>query len=147
RDEPPAVQEADEEKPPMMGSCVSQEFFTRAQKEYSIASHPQCPPSTHHDSQQVPTAALEKDNSKENQMDFCWDPLQKCFKTSSGVLSDSKSGSSGYNVTALATSSLVGLVQTIKDHITKPTAMARGRVAHLIEWKGWSAPRRAVSRG
>lgn len=33
-----------------------------------------------------------------------------------------------------------GLVQTIKDHVTKPTAMARGRVAHLIEWKGWSAP-------
>ncbi|XP_074789953.1 protein FAM131C isoform X2 [Natator depressus] len=77
---------------------------------------------------------------QENQMDFCWDPLQKCFKTSSGILSNSKSGSSGYNITALATSSLVGLVQTIKDHITKPTAMARGRVAHLIEWKGWSAP-------
>lgn len=34
-----------------------------------------------------------------------------------------------------------GVVQSIKDHITKPTAMARGRVAHLIEWKGWSAPR------
>lgn len=30
------------------------------------------------------------------------------------------------------------MVQSIKDHITKPTAMARGRVAHLIEWKGWS---------
>ena len=30
-------------------------------------------------------------------------------------------------------------MQSIKDHITKPTAMARGRVAHLIEWKGWSA--------
>lgn len=26
---------------------------------------------------------------------------------------------------------------TIKEHITKPTAMAQGRVAHLIEWKGW----------
>uniref|UniRef100_A0A8D0GB15 Family with sequence similarity 131 member C n=1 Tax=Sphenodon punctatus TaxID=8508 RepID=A0A8D0GB15_SPHPU len=64
----------------------------------------------------------------------------KCFKTSNGILSDSKPGSSTYHVTALATSSLVGLVQTIKDHITKPTAMARGRVAHLIEWKGWSAP-------
>ncbi|CAB1336377.1 unnamed protein product, partial [Coregonus sp. 'balchen'] len=25
----------------------------------------------------------------------------------------------------------------IKEHITKPTAMAQGRVAHLIEWKGW----------
>lgn len=30
-----------------------------------------------------------------------------------------------------------GLVATIKEHITKPTAMAQGRVAHLIEWKGW----------
>uniref|UniRef100_A0A672YRJ5 Family with sequence similarity 131 member C n=1 Tax=Sphaeramia orbicularis TaxID=375764 RepID=A0A672YRJ5_9TELE len=29
------------------------------------------------------------------------------------------------------------LVATIKEHITKPTAMAQGRVAHLIEWKGW----------
>lgn len=36
-----------------------------------------------------------------------------------------------------------GVVQSIKDHITKPTAMARGRVAHLIEWKGWSAQRAA----
>ena len=34
-----------------------------------------------------------------------------------------------------------GVVQSIRDHITKPTAMARGRVAHLIEWKGWSAQR------
>ncbi|ETE66120.1 hypothetical protein L345_08091, partial [Ophiophagus hannah] len=33
-----------------------------------------------------------------------------------------------------------GLIQSLKDHITKPTAMAQGRVAHLIEWKGWSAP-------
>lgn len=24
--------------------------------------------------------------------------------------------------------------------MTKPTAMAQGRVAHLIEWKGWSKP-------
>ncbi|XP_074831950.1 protein FAM131C, partial [Carettochelys insculpta] len=119
------------------------EFFTSAQKEYSIASHtcqPEVPPSIPRESLKVPTAALE-DNSKENQMDFCWDPLQKCFKTSNRILSDSRSGSSSYNVTALATSSLVGLVQTVKDHITKPTAMARGRVAHLIEWKGWSAPR------
>nr|XP_046253160.1 protein FAM131C [Scatophagus argus] len=44
---------------------------------------------------------------------------------------------SGYNIGELATSSLIGLVATIKEHITKPTAMAQGRVAHLIEWKGW----------
>ncbi|XP_006023312.1 protein FAM131C [Alligator sinensis] len=126
-----------------MGSCMSKEFFTSAHKEYSVASKPSQPessPAAPRGSQQGPPAAAEKAISKENQMDFCWDPLQKCFKTSHGILSNSKSGSSTYNVTALATSSLVGLVQTIKDHITKPTAMARGRVAHLIEWKGWSAP-------
>ncbi|ELK10485.1 Protein FAM131C, partial [Pteropus alecto] len=64
---------------------------------------------------------------------------KRCFQTTNGYLSDSRSCSSNYNVAALATSSLVGVVQSIKDHITKPTAMARGRVAHLIEWKGWSA--------
>uniref|UniRef100_A0A670ZVE5 Family with sequence similarity 131 member C n=1 Tax=Pseudonaja textilis TaxID=8673 RepID=A0A670ZVE5_PSETE len=32
-----------------------------------------------------------------------------------------------------------GLIQSLKDHVTKPTTMAQGRVAHLIEWKGWSA--------
>ncbi|XP_030277700.1 protein FAM131C isoform X2 [Sparus aurata] len=42
-----------------------------------------------------------------------------------------------YDIGELATSSLMGLVATIKEHITKPTAMAQGRVAHLIEWKGW----------
>ncbi|XP_043936450.1 protein FAM131C [Protopterus annectens] len=63
---------------------------------------------------------------------------KKCLKASNGILPDSKSSSNSYDITALATSSLIGLVQTIKDHITKPTAMARGRVAHLIEWKGWS---------
>uniref|UniRef100_A0A452ETT1 Family with sequence similarity 131 member A n=1 Tax=Capra hircus TaxID=9925 RepID=A0A452ETT1_CAPHI len=35
---------------------------------------------------------------------------------------------------------LPGISQVVKDHVTKPTAMAQGRVAHLIEWKGWSKP-------
>lgn len=25
----------------------------------------------------------------------------------------------------------------MKDHVTKPTAMGQGRVAHMIEWQGW----------
>lgn len=33
-----------------------------------------------------------------------------------------------------------GISQVVKDHVTKPTAMAQGRVAHLIEWKGWNKP-------
>ena len=36
-----------------------------------------------------------------------------------------------------------GISQVVKDHVTKPTAMAQGRVAHLIEWKGWCKPMEA----
>ncbi|ROL46854.1 Protein FAM131C [Anabarilius grahami] len=61
-----------------------------------------------------------------------------------GSMSDKRS-SSGYDIGELATSSLLGLLATIKDHITKPTAMAQGRVAHLIEWKSWGGE--ATTRG
>ncbi|XDV45987.1 hypothetical protein PO909_013974 [Leuciscus waleckii] len=61
-----------------------------------------------------------------------------------GSMSDKRS-SSGYDIGELATSSLLGLLATFKDHITKPTAMAQGRVAHLIEWKSWGGE--AASRG
>ncbi|XP_064156786.1 protein FAM131C isoform X2 [Anguilla rostrata] len=67
-------------------------------------------------------------------------------KSSNGSLSDKKS-TSGYDIGELATSSLLGLVATIKEHITKPTAMAQGRVAHLIEWKGWSTGAGAEGAG
>nr|XP_048282653.1 protein FAM131C [Myodes glareolus] len=89
-------------------------------------------------SQHPPAVVPDHDAGKDKQMDFCWDPWQRCFQTTNGYISDSRACPSNYSVAALATSSLVGVVQSIKDHITKPTAMARGRVAHLIEWKGWS---------
>ncbi|KAJ3594402.1 hypothetical protein NHX12_003709 [Muraenolepis orangiensis] len=41
---------------------------------------------------------------------------------------------------ALARSSLNGISQAMRDHVTKPTSLAQGRVAHLIEWKGWPRP-------
>ncbi|XP_003935017.1 protein FAM131C [Saimiri boliviensis] len=123
-----------------MGSCVSRDLFTSAHKDCPIPQgtnplNPDLPSGC------TPTVAPDHVTGKDKQMDFCWDPWQRCFQTTNGYLSDSRSCSSKYNVAALATSSLVGVVQSIKDHITKPTAMARGRVAHLIEWKGWSAHR------
>lgn len=125
---------------PVMGSCVSRDLFTGAHKDCPLpqGTDPLSPdlPASH-----PPTIAPDHVTGKDKQMDFCWDPWQRCFQTTNGYLSDSRSCSSHYNVAALATSSLVGVVQSIKDHITKPTAMARGRVAHLIEWKGWSAQR------
>ena len=35
---------------------------------------------------------------------------------------------------------LPGISQAMRDHVTKPTSLAQGRVAHLIEWKGWPRP-------
>lgn len=32
---------------------------------------------------------------------------------------------------------LPGVTRTMKERVTKPTAMAQGRVAHMIEWQNW----------
>lgn len=33
-----------------------------------------------------------------------------------------------------------GVTRSMKDKVTKPTAMAQGRVAHMIEWQSWGKP-------
>ncbi|XP_034070996.1 uncharacterized protein LOC117545358 isoform X7 [Gymnodraco acuticeps] len=33
-----------------------------------------------------------------------------------------------------------GVPRSMKDKVTKPTAMAHGRVAHMIEWQSWGKP-------
>uniref|UniRef100_UPI003AB07A53 protein FAM131A n=1 Tax=Centroberyx gerrardi TaxID=166262 RepID=UPI003AB07A53 len=50
---------------------------------------------------------------------------------------DSRKAVSIHEFAALARSSLNGISQAVRDHVTKPTSLAQGRVAHLIEWKGW----------
>ncbi|XP_077116532.1 protein FAM131C [Ranitomeya variabilis] len=121
-----------------MGSCISKEFFFTGHKEFHFSTKNtklSCPPVL---SPEIPPEGAAPTDSAEDDED---DVLgQTCYKASDGFMCDSKATSASYEITELATSSLIGLVQTIKDHITKPTAMARGRVAHLIEWKGWSAP-------
>ncbi|XP_069893959.1 protein FAM131C isoform X1 [Dipodomys merriami] len=123
-----------------MGSCVSRDLFTSAHKDCPVPQGSELL-SPHLPSSCPPAFPPDHVAGKDKQMEFCWDPWQRCFQTTNGYLSSSRACSSNYSVAALATSSLVGVVQSIKDHITKPTAMARGRVAHLIEWKGWSAQR------
>ncbi|XP_041697833.2 protein FAM131B isoform X2 [Coregonus clupeaformis] len=51
--------------------------------------------------------------------------------------SDRRKAVSIQEIAALARSSLNGISQAMKDHVTKPTSLQGGRVAHLIEWKGW----------
>uniref|UniRef100_A0A4W5QST5 Family with sequence similarity 131 member Aa n=1 Tax=Hucho hucho TaxID=62062 RepID=A0A4W5QST5_9TELE len=54
--------------------------------------------------------------------------------------SDTRKVVSIQEIAALARSSLNGISQAMKDHVTKPTSLQGGRVAHLIEWKGWPKP-------
>nr|XP_046272652.1 uncharacterized protein LOC124074126 isoform X6 [Scatophagus argus] len=34
----------------------------------------------------------------------------------------------------------ISVTRSMKDKVTKPTAMAQGRVAHMIEWQSWGKP-------
>ncbi|XP_055081333.1 protein FAM131B-like [Periophthalmus magnuspinnatus] len=54
-----------------------------------------------------------------------------------------RKSANSYGIGALAKSSLTGVsgvTRSMKDKVTKPTAMAQGRVAHMIEWQSWSTP-------
>ncbi|KAJ3609808.1 hypothetical protein NHX12_024318 [Muraenolepis orangiensis] len=51
-----------------------------------------------------------------------------------------RSSVNSYGIGALAGSSLSGVSRSMKDKVTKPTGMAQGRVAHMIEWQSWGKP-------
>ncbi|XP_067873467.1 protein FAM131C [Heterodontus francisci] len=130
-----------------MGCCISREILTNTYESPSKASDvPQITSNAVAQEKKEPPPTADHEVCKQDRTDFCWDPIiQNCFGSTNVIFSGSKQTLNGYDITALARSSLVGLVQTVKDHITKPTAMARGRVAHLIEWKGWGAQRRGCN--
>lgn len=104
-----------------MGSCVSRDLFTSAHKNCPMPQgadplNPDLP------SGRTPTVAPDCVIGKDKQMDFCWDPWQRCFQTTNGYLSDSRSRPGNYNVAALATSSLVGVAEQFA--ITEATLSA-----------------------
>uniref|UniRef100_A0A8C7Y4G5 Family with sequence similarity 131 member Bb n=1 Tax=Oryzias sinensis TaxID=183150 RepID=A0A8C7Y4G5_9TELE len=68
-------------------------------------------------------------------------PLQLSMEDTTSILPRLKRNSNAYGIGALAKSSLSGVSgvsRTMKERVTKPTAMAQGRVAHMIEWQNWS---------
>ncbi|XP_067882075.1 protein FAM131B-like [Heterodontus francisci] len=72
-----------------------------------------------------------------------WDGINLSMEDTTSILPSLKRNSNPYGIGALAKSSLSvrlhsGISKTVKDHITKPTAMGSGRMAHMIEWQGWS---------
>uniref|UniRef100_A0A3Q2YAU5 Family with sequence similarity 131 member Ba n=1 Tax=Hippocampus comes TaxID=109280 RepID=A0A3Q2YAU5_HIPCM len=61
-----------------------------------------------------------------------------------------RKSANSYGIGALAKSSLTGVsgvTRSMKDKVTKPTAMAQGRVAHMIEWQSWGKPSAGAPRG
>ncbi|XP_070996045.1 AF4/FMR2 family member lilli-like isoform X1 [Oncorhynchus clarkii lewisi] len=71
------------------------------------------------------------------------DGEQLSMEDTSSILPRLKRNSSAYGIGALAKSSLTGVSgvsRSMKDKVTKPTAMASGKVAHMIEWQSWNTP-------
>ncbi|XP_054477610.1 protein FAM131B isoform X1 [Anoplopoma fimbria] len=69
------------------------------------------------------------------------DGEQLSMEDTTSILPRLKRNSNAYGIGALAKSSLSGVSgvsRTMKERVTKPTAMAQGRVAHMIEWQNWS---------
>ncbi|XP_062265218.1 uncharacterized protein LOC133972046 isoform X3 [Platichthys flesus] len=60
--------------------------------------------------------------------------------TTSILPRNNRKSNDSYGIGALAKSSLTGVSRSMKDKVTKPTAMAQGRVAHMIEWQSWGKP-------
>lgn len=75
-------------------------------------------------------AALARSSLNGNDLLFFYLPF--VLFTNSVLNSDSDSD--------LSLSLCPGISQAVRDHVTKPTSLAQGRVAHLIEWKGWPKP-------
>uniref|UniRef100_A0A8C7V0C8 Family with sequence similarity 131 member Ba n=1 Tax=Oncorhynchus mykiss TaxID=8022 RepID=A0A8C7V0C8_ONCMY len=68
---------------------------------------------------------------------------QLSMEDTSSILPRLKRNSNAYGIGALAKSSLTGVSgvsRSMKDKVTKPTAMASGKVAHMIEWQSWNTP-------
>ncbi|XP_031431693.1 uncharacterized protein fam131bb isoform X2 [Clupea harengus] len=84
---------------------------------------------------------VQKDGEQYGRSDFSWEGINLSMEDTTSILPRlNKRHSNAFGIGALAKSSLTGVTGTtrsMKDKVTKPTAMAQGRVAHMIEWQNW----------
>ncbi|XP_063818740.1 protein FAM131B isoform X1 [Pseudophryne corroboree] len=78
--------------------------------------------------------------SNETRTDFSWDGINLSMEDTTSILPRLKRHSNAYGIGALAKSSVKGVSRSMKDKVTKPTALGSGRVAHMIEWQSWGQP-------
>ncbi|XP_035247602.1 protein FAM131B isoform X2 [Anguilla anguilla] len=80
---------------------------------------------------------VQKDGEQHGRTEFSWEGINLSMEDTTSILPRLKRNSNAYGIGALAKSSLTGVSRSMKDKVTKPTAMAQGRVAHMIEWQSW----------
>ncbi|KAL0962399.1 hypothetical protein UPYG_G00339540 [Umbra pygmaea] len=86
---------------------------------------------------------VRKDGEQHGRAEFSWEGINLSMEDTTSILPRLKRNSNAYGIGALAKSSLTGVSgvsRSMKDKVTKPTAMASGRVAHMIEWQSWNTP-------
>ncbi|XP_026113590.1 uncharacterized protein LOC113092188 isoform X3 [Carassius auratus] len=88
---------------------------------------------------------VRKDGEQQGRAEFSWEGINLSMEDTTSILPRLKrnTNSNSYGIGALAKSSLTGVsgvTRSMKDKVTKPTAMAQGRVAHMIEWQSWGQP-------
>ncbi|XP_035498071.1 protein FAM131B isoform X1 [Scophthalmus maximus] len=84
---------------------------------------------------------VQKDGEQHGRSEFSWEGINLSMEDTTSILPRLKRNSTAYGIGALAKSSLSGVSgvsRTMKERVTKPTALAQGRVAHMIEWQNWS---------
>ncbi|XP_037119915.1 uncharacterized protein LOC119130251 isoform X1 [Syngnathus acus] len=86
-------------------------------------------------------APVRKDGDQHGRAEFSWEGINLSMEDTTSILPRLKrKPPNSYGIGALAKSSLTGVTRSMKDKVTKPTAMAQGRVAHMIEWQSWGKP-------
>ncbi|CAL8247356.1 unnamed protein product [Lota lota] len=83
---------------------------------------------------------VQKDGEQHGRSEFSWEGINLSMEDTTSILPRLKRNSNAYGIGALAKSSLTGVSgvsRSMKERVTKPTAMAQGRVAHMIEWQNW----------
>ncbi|XP_061676381.1 uncharacterized protein LOC133501000 isoform X6 [Syngnathoides biaculeatus] len=90
------------------------------------------------------TWAASDPEASHGRAEFSWEGINLSMEDTTSILPRLKrKPANSYGIGALAKSSLTGVsgvTRSMKDKVTKPTAMAQGRVAHMIEWQSWGKP-------
>ncbi|XP_034030443.1 protein FAM131B isoform X3 [Thalassophryne amazonica] len=80
---------------------------------------------------------VQKDGEQHGRSEFSWEGINLSMEDTTSILPRLKRNSNAYGIGALAKSSLSGVTRSMKERVTKPTALGQGRVAHMIEWQNW----------